>query len=74
LDYDRLLNYLQALDAWRASDPTVPDLRSIYARPLGRIRARSPMADPTREDLPRYERAPDPSFLDQIGRDARTVE
>jgi len=53
-EWSELNDMLGALDGWRAVDPTVPDLRQIYAAALKRIGGRAQVySAPARPPLPK---------------------
>jgi outer membrane protein OmpA-like peptidoglycan-associated protein len=70
LDIEQLDAMLRALDRWRTSDPTIPDLRTIYATQIQGILGRARMHRPDQPPFPRHEPPDDPHFIDRILQDA----
>ena len=73
LEWDQLTNYLRALAQWRRTDPTIPDLRTLYRGAILRIRQRRsdrmPRDERVRPQGPMGRIEP-PSFIPNIEEDA----
>jgi outer membrane protein OmpA-like peptidoglycan-associated protein len=69
-----LLEMLRALEQWRQTDPTVPDLRAIYAAQLARILRSVPQFQIPRQRpvIPPTPLVP-PTFIPRIEEDARRL-
>lgn len=77
-EWVQLLNYLNALDTWRATDPTVPDVRSTHRAAIQRIQRKLNTRTPrTRPDFGRPSirdlTEDTPNLIERIPRDAERI-